>query len=479
MFEGYLKQSTQVTVTVLMISSTDHIAGKTGLSAGLTIYATKAGAAPAAITPTVAELDATNMPGLYSLIFTTAHTNTLGEFAIRVSGSGADPTDVKWQVTARLNDDLAYPATSGRSMVVDAAGLVDANAVKLGPSGSGTAQTARDVGAAIPAAAPGAAGGLFIAGSNAATSVTTAFTANIVGNLSGSVASVTGAVGSVTAGVTVTTNNDKTGYSLSVTPPTAAQNATALLTDLLASSDFNTASSFGKLIKDNLNAPVGSIPTNPYTGTPPTVAQIRTEIDTNSTQLIAIKAKTDLIATNAGDSPNDVTMQGRITGTVMLASGYTAPTAKNVLDKIAAQPAVYGIGTLAEDASSGQALVKLGGSFGAGDVGKRLVVGNDDMILQSYSAISGFTCSTNFTQNHTSGDAFTVYWGKRVIDGTKAVPTTGNTANTIDDCLNGARAQGFGPWAIVGLNLNLYASDGITVVHSFLLDSATAPTSRS
>lgn len=37
-----------------------------------------------------------------------------------------------------------------------------------------------------------------------------------------------GAVASVTAGVTVTTNNDKTGYSLSVTPPTASQIDTQL-----------------------------------------------------------------------------------------------------------------------------------------------------------------------------------------------------------------------------------------------------------
>lgn len=61
-------------------------------------------------------------------------------------------------------------------------------------------------------------------------------TANITGNLSGSVGSVTGAVGSVTgavgsvaSGVTVTTNNDKTGYTLTVTPPTSAENATAVL----------------------------------------------------------------------------------------------------------------------------------------------------------------------------------------------------------------------------------------------------------
>lgn len=80
----------------------------------------------------------------------------------------------------------------------------------------------------LPSATAGAAGGVFIAGSNAATSVTTAFTANITGNLSGSVGSVTGAVGSVTSGVTVTTNNDKTGYSLTAT--TGLGNQTANIT---------------------------------------------------------------------------------------------------------------------------------------------------------------------------------------------------------------------------------------------------------
>jgi len=37
------------------------------------------------------------------------------------------------------------PATAGRTAVVDAAGLVDANAVKVGPTGAGTAQTAGDI----------------------------------------------------------------------------------------------------------------------------------------------------------------------------------------------------------------------------------------------------------------------------------------------------------------------------------------------
>lgn len=43
------------------------------------------------------------------------------------------------------NRSALMPATAGRTAVVDAAGLVDANAVKVGPTGSGTAQTAGDI----------------------------------------------------------------------------------------------------------------------------------------------------------------------------------------------------------------------------------------------------------------------------------------------------------------------------------------------
>ena len=50
--------------------------------------------------------------------------------------------------TLRKNSALK-PATAGRAIVVDAAGLADANVVKLGPTGSGTAQTARDIGASV------------------------------------------------------------------------------------------------------------------------------------------------------------------------------------------------------------------------------------------------------------------------------------------------------------------------------------------
>jgi hypothetical protein len=62
--------------------------------------------------------------------------------------AGAEWCDllVHIKTSVRQFSDLAFPATTGRSIVVDSAGLVDANAVKVGPTGAGTAQTAGDVG---------------------------------------------------------------------------------------------------------------------------------------------------------------------------------------------------------------------------------------------------------------------------------------------------------------------------------------------
>jgi hypothetical protein len=63
------------------------------------------------------------------------------------------------------------------------------------------------------------------------------------------------------------------------------------------------------------------------------------------------------------------------------------------------------------------------------------------------------------------------------IDLNQAVPAA-NTAQTVGDSLNAARAQGFGKWTLIGTTLTIYAADGTTVVRSFTLDSAAAPTQR-
>lgn len=62
-----------------------------------------------------------------------------------------------------------------------------------------------------------------------------------------------------TQGLSGTTIKDATDVETALAlKPTAAQIATALLTDLLSGTDFNTSGSFGKLIKDYLDAAVSS-----------------------------------------------------------------------------------------------------------------------------------------------------------------------------------------------------------------------------
>src|SRR5207302_3948838 len=119
--------------------------GKTGLAAGLTTYATKAAGTPAVITPTVTELDATNVKGLYKLALTTAHTDTLGEFQLHITATGADPADLKWQLSTYLpGEAVTLQADQG------------VNVTKF----NGTTVTARDIGASVLLSAGTGAGQL-------------------------------------------------------------------------------------------------------------------------------------------------------------------------------------------------------------------------------------------------------------------------------------------------------------------------------
>jgi hypothetical protein len=89
-----LKQSTAANVMVFLASSTDHITGVA--SATLTITASKDGGAFASITPTPVDRG----DGWYSLPLTTTHTNTLGDLALHITASGADPIDTVMRVVA-------------------------------------------------------------------------------------------------------------------------------------------------------------------------------------------------------------------------------------------------------------------------------------------------------------------------------------------------------------------------------------------
>lgn len=106
-----LKQSTARNKVILMVDASDSKSGKTGLT--LAVKLSKNGAAFATITPTVTELEA----GLYTLGLTTSHTDTLGDFALHITGSGADPTDTVDQIFAD------FPATQAQVQVAVATEL--------------------------------------------------------------------------------------------------------------------------------------------------------------------------------------------------------------------------------------------------------------------------------------------------------------------------------------------------------------------
>lgn len=100
----------------------------------------------------------------------------------------------------------------------------------------------------------------------------------------------------------------------------------------------------------------------------------------------------------------------------------------------------------------------------------------ENLSISAAGVVKGFPSELDGTA--IAGQALAVNEdGQIEIDLTQAVPTS-NTAQTLGDCLNAARAQGFGKWVLVGTTLTLYASDGTTPVRAFVVDSPTNPTSR-
>jgi hypothetical protein len=237
---------------------------------------------------------------------------------------------------------------------------------------------------ALPTANPGAAGGVFIAGTNAATQVTTAFTSTFTGNLTGSVASVTGNVGGSVASVTGNVGGNVSGSVGSVTSAvTVAGTVSANVVQIAG----QTASAAAGVTFPSAIMAAGNVTVGGYA-----VSQ-----DPGTYVLVAAANKL------ATDGSGKVLLQATQTG-------VTIPTVTTVTNAVTA-------GTVSDK--------------------------------------TGY--SLNLTQT---------------------IPTS-NTAQTVGDALNAARAQGFGKWFLSGTTLTIYAPDGTTPVRTFTLDSASAPTQRS
>jgi hypothetical protein len=97
-----------------------------------------------------------NVVGLVSVKIDTSQDGTFyaagHDFSIVVTAGTADSVSIVGEVVGYFsiqNRSALRASTSGKTLVVDSAGLADANVVKLGPTGTGTTQTARDIGASV------------------------------------------------------------------------------------------------------------------------------------------------------------------------------------------------------------------------------------------------------------------------------------------------------------------------------------------
>lgn len=113
--------------------------------------------------------------------------------------------------------------------------------------------------------------------------------------------------------VTVGTNDDKTGYTATVSDKTGFSLSTAGILAIWHQllSAIETSGSVGKLIKDYLDAKVSEV----GGGTPPTVEQIRAEMDANSTKLAHLDTdiSSRLAAEDYTEPPSEDDIAARIT----------------------------------------------------------------------------------------------------------------------------------------------------------------------
>lgn len=430
-----LKLSTAANVGILMIDSADHVSGKTGLT--LTITASKDGAAFASISPTVTDLGS----GWYKVALTSSHTDSLGDLLLHASSTGADPTDVATRIIAVDKNDAVRLGLSGlANAAAGASGGLATLDSSLGlnltkwlggaiPAVNVTGVPKVDVvdwlGGTIPAVNVTGIPKVDIVDINgvAASTVSGSIDANVVdwrgtavavpdtaGLPKVTISSGTGAGQvSLAAGlVTVGTNSDKTGYSLSQAFP-------ANFSTLGISAGGKIS---GVVLIDTLTT---------YTGNTVQTGDNFARIGAAGAGLTALGDAR--IAHLDADVSSRSTFSG---GAVASVTGSVASVTGNVGGNV--------VGSVAS----------VSGNVGGNVVG-------------SVGSVTGAVASVT---------------APVTLSLTQAIPTS-NTAQTVGDALNSARAVGFGKWTLVGTALTLYAADDTTVVKTFTLDSGTVPTTRS
>lgn len=112
------KQSTPYTHQFLMVDATSHTSGATGKSTTLVVKLGKNGATGVTAGGALAEVDSSNLPGVYSIVFSVTDVNTLGSLALAATASGCDPTNEAHQVSANIFSDVQLNA-GGRVLIAN------------------------------------------------------------------------------------------------------------------------------------------------------------------------------------------------------------------------------------------------------------------------------------------------------------------------------------------------------------------------
>lgn len=131
---------TDIYIYFVAVDSVDLKTRKTGLTS-FTVYRSRNGGAATSFTsPTITELSASNMPGVYALLVSQdtaiASTSDTEEYALHITQASMAPV-------TRVLELFRRDTTSGRTQLVDANGRVDVSAIL------GVAQTGRDIGASV------------------------------------------------------------------------------------------------------------------------------------------------------------------------------------------------------------------------------------------------------------------------------------------------------------------------------------------
>lgn len=210
----------------------------------------------------------------------------------------------------------------------------------------------------------------------------------------------------------------------------------------------------------------------PNTTAPVSVVQIRQEMDLNSIRLANLDASVSSRSTYTGADT---------AGTATILARLTAQRAANLdaLDAAISSRSSHSaadVWAVASRTLSGFGFqVTVGGYATGQDPATRIDAASAD--IDAIRARTDLIPAGGFPGQFSN--LIVTSSGMVQIDGTQAVPATGNAPNSVNDCLNAARAQGFGKWVLNGTSLSLFAADGTTAVRTFVLDSVSSPTTRS